>query len=195
MKLRVILVFVLLLCYIYVSSSVNSQSDYNNKFGEILVEKIEQNALTSRTKFWIYFVDKGSYSEDELFVVKEKILHDFHPKTIQRRLKMKFTTNLHDLIEEEDIPVNKEYIKAITNIKGVTQKTTSNWGNSISISINDNQLQLLKQISQFPFVKHIEIVRAFKKHYPMEETNDKGDFQSAKEQKNKRRVRKEKYTL
>ena len=157
----------LFFCYIYVISSTSVQyDDHNGKFGEILIERIEQDKLIESSKFWIYFIDKGLLSEEDIFLIKENILkNEWHPKTIERRLKMKSTEKLHELVNEEDFPVNEEYINEIKKIEGVEIKTITRWGNSISVLIKNNkkQVKTLEEISKFSFVKKIELVRTFKK--------------------------------
>ena len=143
------------------------------KYGEMLLQTLEKDNFNYDTKLWIYFTDKG---EDE-HKIQQKLetLNDFHSKTLERRLKIRQEiTNLHELINEEDLPINKEYIKEITNYKGVKLQKSSRWMNSISIKLTENTpiLSTLNSISKFEFVKKIEIVKKFTKNTPVENNNN-----------------------
>ena len=92
-------------------------------------------------KYFIEFTDKNNsaYSID-------RPLEFLSPLALERR------QNQGIQIEQNDLPVNENYIAAVVNF-GVTILTRSKWFNGITIySVNSN---LLDSISHLPFVKKI----------------------------------------
>jgi len=109
---------------------------------------------------WVFFTDKGEdisyYLANPQTVVSEK--------SLKRRSKV---LTEDKLISEMDIPVREEYVEEIVN-RGFRVKQKSKWFNGVSGYTTKLEIGL---ISQYPFVKKLDVVRKFKKDYSVEEEN------------------------
>ena len=109
------------------------------------------SAQVAPDKYWVKFTDKNNspYSIDD----PSEYLSQ---RAIDRRIQ--FGIN----IEENDLPVNPQYIEAVANT-GVTILTVSKWFNSVSIYTTDpNALNLINQLS---FVESIVKGNSGKQNY------------------------------
>lgn len=97
-------------------------------------------------RYWILFTDKGFATEKEYKNILEKFDYQFHPKTIERRLK-----NLGKVYDFYDLPVYEKYIEELKNL-GIKIRYVSNWINGISCEISKEVLPLLKNL---PFIYDI----------------------------------------
>jgi subtilisin family serine protease len=107
---------------------------------------------------WVFFTDKGEnifhYFANPRSVVSEK--------SIKRRRKV---LPEDKLISEMDLPVNEEYIDGLVN-RGLRVKQRSRWFNGVSGFATKSEVS---SMSQFSFVKKLDVVRKFKKEYSVEE--------------------------
>jgi serine protease AprX len=100
---------------------------------------------------WIFFSDKGGDLQNKL-VHAENLLSE---KNILRRKKLISSSSIVDFY---DIPVEEAYINTIRPyIKKI--RHSSKWLNAVSAEVDKTQLE---KISQFSFVKKIDIVRKAK---------------------------------
>jgi len=109
---------------------------------------------------WVFFKDKGAdvshYLAKPQSVVSER--------SLKRRAKV---LPEDKLISEMDLPVNEVYVNELVN-KGFEVKQRSKWFNGVSGYATNSEIGM---ISQFSFVKNLDVVRKFKKEYPVEENN------------------------
>ncbi len=140
-----------LLFFLIFSLSLFAQ-DYSQKYSAELKQQITQSPDDWTVLVWIFFKDKGhslnKYFEKPTTVVSEE--------SLERRAKV---LKGSELIDETDLPVNKNYIKELEDI-GVKVKQVSRWFNGISslVKISD-----LPEIASKSFVKNIDMVGIFKK--------------------------------
>lgn len=112
--------------------------------------KLNETAKNERVKIWIYFTDKGNSVNNflrhpELVVSKKSLL---------RREKI---MEGNSLIDFRDIPVNKNYVKTISNYN-IKIHHFSRWFNAVSAYADK---EVIAQIAKLSFVKKIDLVRAF----------------------------------
>ena len=107
---------------------------------------------------WVFFTDKGEnishYLAKPQSVVSERSLN--------RRRKV---LSEDKQISENDMPVNEEYVDELVK-RGLRVKQKSRWFNGISGFVTKSEII---SISQFVFVKKLDVVRKFKKDSPFEE--------------------------
>ena len=128
------------------------------KTSQLLNEIMYSSSNDEELLVWVFFTDKGEeiaqYLANPQLVVSEK--------SIKRRRKV---LSEDKLISEMDLPVSEEYIDELIN-RGFTVKQKSKWFNGISGYATESEIGL---ISQFLFVKKLDVVRKFKKDYSVEE--------------------------
>ena len=116
---------------------------------------LSTDAQNKRVNAWIFFTDKGIFTESELQLAINKHEACVNAKAnIRRRQRAK-----HGIIHFTDLPVYQQYINDTLRIGG-TQRCVSRWLNGISIEISLKELQ---QMQQLPFVKAIDPVIEYKK--------------------------------
>ncbi|MFM1932838.1 MAG: hypothetical protein RL226_2141 [Bacteroidota bacterium] len=106
------------------------------------------SAQTAPTKYWIQFTDKSnspySLQAPEAFLSQEALI---------RRAKNGYP------ITTEDLPVNEDYIAAVTALGNVQVMHTSRWFNAISAKIVDDGV--VAAIEQLPFVLQVKKVPVY----------------------------------
>lgn len=109
-----------------------------NKFTSLLVLlfPFALFAQTNISKYIVYFKDKSTDSN---------ISNIFTKKAIEKRNKQ------HILFDERDFPVNNNYIEQLKGYNA-TIINTSNWLNASLISVDENEILILKEL---PFVANI----------------------------------------
>jgi hypothetical protein len=95
--------------------------------------------------FWIFFRDKGYYSEAQKETALRQVEHQLLPKAASRRAKV-FTKGV--LVDEKDLPVNAGYVEALRQM-GIRPRTISKWLNAVSAPLTNEQYG---QVQQRPFV-------------------------------------------
>ena len=97
----------------------------------------------AQQKYWISFTDKTGVEFNPLLYFSERTI-------LQRQLQ-----NI-SLYESSDVPVNPEYISAVSQI---VQSTSwpSRWLNGIAVFASPEQV---KQVSELPFVKSFEMMNS-----------------------------------
>ncbi|MFO7526828.1 MAG: S8 family peptidase [Ignavibacteriaceae bacterium] len=109
----------------------------------------------AQDKHFIYFKNKGISpgaglnKTDKLY---SEAIADLTERAIERRIK-----NMgDDFITYEDIPINRDYISAITSY-GIQIIHELKWFNSVSVRLNEEQIGLVKNLD---FVDRIERVKS-----------------------------------
>lgn len=145
-----------LLRFIYAALifSLLGSNNFSNefKFSKALTSEMNSRPGNDKMLVWIGFKDKGSDVETKLS----------HPETyltqlsIDRRKKVK---PLNSLVDFSDVPLNTDYINQLTSA-GIEIKNKSKWFNRVSVFAAKSELE---QISDFDFVKSIDLVKTIKK--------------------------------
>jgi hypothetical protein len=107
------------------------------------------------TKYWIYFVDKGKFKQNdkiiknsEAYKIGKELLTE---RAIKRRLKVLSEENLIDFA---DLPVFENYIKEVENL-GIELIAKSRWLNGVSAYLTKKQLEKAKKLD---FVSQMQVV-------------------------------------
>lgn len=112
--------------------------------------------ILPQNKYFIYFKDKGINPGSTLTKSSQpyqQAVEELSERAIERRIK-----NMGDeFITYEDIPLNEEYISAIQSF-GIEILHKLKWFNSISVKINNAQIELVKSLS---FVDKVVPVKSF----------------------------------
>lgn len=126
------------------------------KITRALSDKIADSKSGERILVWVSFTDKTQ--EISKFTVQPEIL--LSHRALLRRSKVAASS----LIDDSDLPVSSEYMKLLKE-KGFEAKRVSRWLNSASGFVTAG---MLEEISTFPFVKQIDVVRRYKNISPVE---------------------------
>ena len=155
--------FFLLLSLIFALNSSNITAQ-NPKISQKLSQTLN-SSKESEYSVWIFFKDKGGNTKAKLTEAENKL-----PKhAVERRKKL--MKNKTSVATFYDIPVLNTYVSEISkHILKLRHK--SNWLNAISAEVTKNQIN---KISNFPFVKKIDIVRKGK----ISRKNNDVDFANA----------------
>ena len=161
MKSIIVIFFGLLTISGFAQSSITKTTPFLNDF-------MYSSADTEELLVWVFFTDKGEdishYLANPRTVVSEK--------SLKRRRKVLPEDRL---ISERDLPVNEEYVEEIVN-GGFIVKQKTKWFNGVSGYATKSEIGL---ISQFPFVKKMDVVRKFKKDYSVETNISNGSQQGS----------------
>lgn len=156
-KLFLVVCLTFFICYTFADVNLN----HSHKFSERVIDCFnEKDTCKHNNKFWIYFTDKGlhMYNLEEYNHLINSIKDSIHPNSLKRRTKHLQSIEEFKL-DEFDFPIYNSYISQVTSINNVKLSKTSKWLNSISIITQD--IQILKEIEKFSFVKKIDIVASF----------------------------------
>ena len=129
-------------------------------YGKVIRRKMKNLTREDRIKVWIYFTDKGIFSNEKYISALTIAERDLNPRSKWRRSKVRTS-----IVDFYDIPVNSIYIDSILST-GANLRVTSKWLNAISI---EAKLSQISRIANFPFVYKIEIVLSGKRHPIQEE--------------------------
>ena len=124
-------------------------------YGKVIRRKMKNLTGEDRIKVWIYFTDKGIFSNEKYISALTIAERDLNPRSKWRRSKVRTS-----IVDFYDIPVNSIYIDSILST-GANLRVTSKWLNAISI---EAILSQISRIANFPFVYKIEIVLSGKRH-------------------------------
>ena len=124
-------------------------------YGKVIRRKMKNLTIEDRKKVWIYFTDKGIFSNEKYISALIIAERDLNPRSKWRRSKVRTS-----IVDFYDIPVNSIYIDSILST-GANLRVTSKWLNAISI---EAKLSQISRIANFPFVYKIEIVLSGKRN-------------------------------
>ncbi len=141
---------IILLFIIFLSVSVSAQNSLE-KITPALYSKTAESKQSEKILIWVFFKDKGR-NLSKYYNKPARVVSD---ASLTRRLKV---LPKDKLINEIDLPVNKDYIIGIKNY-GAEVKHVSRWFNGITIYINKEMIPLLAEL---PFVKQLDIVNKFR---------------------------------
>ncbi len=109
-----------------------------------------------QNKYFIYFKDKGIKPGETLnktTLLYQHAVDELSERAIERRIK-----NMgNEFITYEDIPLNEEYISTIQSF-GIEIVHRLKWFNSISVKMNNAQIEMVKSLS---FVDKVVPVKSF----------------------------------
>jgi len=142
-------ILILMVSLLLQGSNTNRLFD---KIGPNLLTVVNNKSNNHQFLIWICFTDKGSLDINSIENPENLVTR----KSIERRRKVK---NENNLVDELDLPVNTNYISAITEY-GIKIKNRSKWFNSISCYATKTQIY---QVIENDFVKKVELVKIFKK--------------------------------
>jgi hypothetical protein len=103
-------------------------------------------------KYWVYFIDKGLASRD-LRPTASGLPH-ITGRALRRRSKV---LPADELVDMQDVPVAREYVKAVRDAGGVPARE-SRWLNAASFYLRPD---LIERVSRLPFVARVSPVAAF----------------------------------
>ena len=121
-----------------------------------LAQLLDDVAPQEDLNVWVFFTDKGVFSEEAYKVALDQLPHFFSKRALERRQLRGVEFDFHDL------PVCREYLESIQELGGQL-RTVSKYLNSGSFRTNRNQIDT---ISKLPFVAFISPVRVFRKPLP-----------------------------
>jgi serine protease AprX len=107
-------------------------------------------------KVWVFFTDKGIFSEKEYREAKREFRSSLLSSTLKRRLKNRVEVDFLDLA------VHQDYIDKILQ-SGGKLRHTSRWLNAVSIQVEAGEIEM---IAPLPFVRQIRRVASFKRTPP-----------------------------
>jgi serine protease AprX len=142
------------------------------KIGDILLKSNPQTPLIkpklsrlyqeipsdSALKIWVFFTDKGIFTEKDY----QKAIGDYRLKANPRVIRRMELRSKKKDFDFTDIPVAEEYVKKIEEM-GFVIKTKSKWLNAVTLFANKEQVESL---SKLPFVKSIDKVARYKRIEP-----------------------------
>lgn len=127
------------------------------KLSILLGNQIETEGISNEFTVWIFFTDKGEDVNQKLNLAEQKL----NQKSLERRQKLLKETSV---VSFYDIPVLDSYVNQISPFINKLRHQ-SKWFNAISAEVNGEQLE---EITNFDFVKSIDVVRSkkYKKELP-----------------------------
>jgi serine protease AprX len=112
------------------------------------------NLLSTETiKIWVFFTDKGIFTQEDYNKSKASFRNSLCPAALKRRTRNKAEVDFLDL------PVNQNYIEEILS-HGAKFRQRSRWLNAASFEI---QAGKVTDIANLPFVRQIKRVIGFKR--------------------------------
>jgi serine protease AprX len=123
--------------------------------GPRLQQTISRAEDTDRVVVWVFFTDKGIFTETGYATALKKVDQEMSARVKKRRAKM----GHQNLFDFKDLPVYQGYINKIVPLS-VRHRTTSKWFNAISIEV---EVSRLERIGQLSFVRRIESVATSKR--------------------------------
>ena len=108
---------------------------------------------TDKINIWVFFTDKGIFTQNEYNERIEKFTHHLSPRRRKRREKM----GRVEIADFTDLPVKTGYVKRIEET-GAKKRVVSNWLNAASFSIKKKDID---KVVSLPFVRKIDRVKKF----------------------------------
>ena len=132
-------------------------------FGYLLAESKD------KTKYWIYFKDKGENFVEANSLKKGESLYNLakgslSERAIKRRQQLAITE-----IDYYDVPVCEKYINNLSNI-GVKTENISKWFNAVTAYLDDQSLEEIEKLSFVLKVKPVVVYKS-KDTYNLKEEN------------------------
>jgi len=124
-----------------------------------LTRFLSDRSSEDSVKVWIFFTDKGIFSQDQYQKAKANFKSSLTSSALKRRLKNKVE------IDFLDLPVNQNYVDEVLKLEGKLRQR-SRWLNAVSIQIQAGKIE---RIAQLPFVRKIKKVASFKRRPPKTE--------------------------
>lgn len=134
--------------------------------------------LTSQEnqKYWVYFKDKGEYSQQAGIIHKGSTAYSLATEqltesALNRRAKV---LPADQLVDYQDLPLNRSYIKSIQQIGGELKQKVR-WMNAASFLLSTEQIE---QIQKLTFVEAVKpVARFFRKDLTDIGANANSSFQ------------------
>lgn len=115
---------------------------------------------TAPDRYWVQFSDKN----DSPYTLSNPSEY-LSERAIEKR------NRFHIAIQENDLPINPNYISEVLDIGDVSLINKSKWFNAITIKLTDTLL--LDDLLDLPFVNHIKSVAQYQLDKPLPSINDK----------------------
>lgn len=147
---KCILIFTFFIVFLAVQGFENGIDQ--NKLSKALKEEISFKTENEKILTWVSFKDKGS---EVSFLLSHPEIY-LTDRSIERRRKVK-PVNL--IADYTDLPLNAVYVNDLKN-SGIIIKQKSKWFNSVSCYLTEEQIF---QIAGKDYVRHMDVVRKFKK--------------------------------
>jgi hypothetical protein len=141
--------------------TIAAQSQENSKISRRL-ERVMQTKQKQNHTVWIYFSDKGEYTNKTLKTLEKHL----PAKTISRREKNMPVENISNF---HDLALNEDYINAIAPFLA-KKRRQSRWLNALSAEI---KAENIRSVTEFPFVNKIDLVLKTKKDYDTKQASAK----------------------
>ncbi|KAK5576100.1 hypothetical protein RB653_007239 [Dictyostelium firmibasis] len=163
-----------------INNSDNNSKNYNNNKNN--------NNIEDESKIWVFFNSKDTKKFNLLKISKES-----NKRRIDRSLSKSSNTN-QNYIDENDLKVSNDYINKILNCSNnknsIKLNHKSNWLNSISIlispSITNSNNEIIECITNYSFVKSIDLVLKFKRTNNFHQQQVKENQEKEEEEKGER---------
>lgn len=145
----------------YFRPLVHRSSFFMNISGFIILSILSNFILLSQEnqKYWVYFKDKGAYSQQAEILQKgtaaySLAIQQISESALKRRAKV---LPAERLVDYQDLPLNESYIKSTEQIGGRLQQKVR-WMNAASFFLSTDQII---QVQNLPFVEAVKPVARF----------------------------------
>ena len=115
---------------------------------------LENQRPDQKVKIWVFFTDKGIFSEEKYRQIEKKALSSLTSQALNRRTKV-----LPGKVDFKDFEVCLSYIKEIQDL-GARLRRTSRWLNAASFEVTASQVE---KIASLAWVRSIRPVLAYKR--------------------------------
>lgn len=115
---------------------------------------LENQRPDQKVKIWVFFTDKGIFSEEKYRQIEKKALSSLTSQALNRRTKV-----LPGKVDFKDFEVCLSYIKEIQDL-GARLRRTSRWLNAASFEVTASQVE---KIASLAWVRLIRPVLAYKR--------------------------------
>ncbi len=99
-------------------------------------------------RVWVFFTDKGVFSDGAYAAAIAQTAAAYHPRAIQRR---ELRRSRADLFDFNDLPVAPAYVTGVA-ATGITHRTTSRWLNAVSVEADRGQIDAMAAL---PYVRRV----------------------------------------
>jgi serine protease AprX len=121
-----------------------------------LADLISRLDPTDSVAVWIFFTDKGIFSQEQYQQAKTDFENNITGFALRRRLKNGVSADFVDL------PVNQSYVDQLEDL-GARLRHRSHWLNAVSVEIQAGRIE---KVVELPFVREIGKVAAFRRRPP-----------------------------
>ncbi len=124
------------------------------KLHPVLLRRLAEQPEPVKT--WVFFVDKGLQSQEQIEAAVSEVAATYNPRATQRRqLRGTSARSGGPLFDLRDVPVAESYVDAVV-ATGARLHIRSRWLNAVSVWATRQQAE---QIAALPFVDRLEAVR------------------------------------